>query len=250
MWRSDGSSASGGCGGSPADVGTGARGPARLTDRGGGGSAVPLASDPLRGEWCNRQHSRFWFCYSGFDSLLPSSDGRPPGRPSSFPGWSVPGWLLDCFGYSAPSSSGLGHHPLKVAARVRIPLGLLIKVQVRGTLRSVSSGFQPRLPLACRCMDGGTANARRDATCNRRRIRQRCAGTLSKFSCRSRTRGLSRMSRLDTTAPVACSPHRTPIHRSSRLARSTRWRAAEPARFGRSRVVDTLDTERFLAGSL
>src|SRR5204863_5724514 len=25
---------------------------------------------------------------------------------------------------SAPSSSGLGHHPLKVAARVRIPLGL------------------------------------------------------------------------------------------------------------------------------
>ena len=25
----------------------------------------------------------------------------------------------------APSSSGLGHHPLKVAARVRIPLGLL-----------------------------------------------------------------------------------------------------------------------------
>ena len=28
--------------------------------------------------------------------------------------------------YLAPSSSGLGHHPLKVAARVRIPLGLLI----------------------------------------------------------------------------------------------------------------------------
>ena len=28
--------------------------------------------------------------------------------------------------YWAPSSSGLGHHPLKVAARVRIPLGLLI----------------------------------------------------------------------------------------------------------------------------
>ena len=25
-----------------------------------------------------------------------------------------------------PSSSGLGHHPLKVEARVRIPLGLLI----------------------------------------------------------------------------------------------------------------------------
>ena len=27
----------------------------------------------LHGEWCNWQHSRFWFCYSGFDSLLPSS---------------------------------------------------------------------------------------------------------------------------------------------------------------------------------
>jgi len=25
-----------------------------------------------------------------------------------------------------PSSSGLGHHPLKVAARVRIPLGVLL----------------------------------------------------------------------------------------------------------------------------
>ena len=30
-----------------------------------------------------------------------------------------------------PSSSGLGHHPLKVAARVRIPLGLPI-VSLRG----------------------------------------------------------------------------------------------------------------------
>ena len=29
--------------------------------------------------------------------------------------------------YWAPSSSGLGHHPLKVAARVRIPLGLQMK---------------------------------------------------------------------------------------------------------------------------
>ncbi len=35
-----------------------------------------------------------------------------------------PGPLVVCWGYSAPSSSGLGHHPLKVAARVRIPLGL------------------------------------------------------------------------------------------------------------------------------
>jgi hypothetical protein len=26
--------------------------------------------------------------------------------------------------YRLPSSSGLGHHPLKVAARVRIPLGV------------------------------------------------------------------------------------------------------------------------------
>ena len=33
--------------------------------------------------------------------------------------------LVVCSSYLAPSSSGLGHHPLKVAARVRIPLGLL-----------------------------------------------------------------------------------------------------------------------------
>jgi hypothetical protein len=29
--------------------------------------------------------------------------------------------------YRPPSSSGLGHHPFKVAARVRIPLGVLWK---------------------------------------------------------------------------------------------------------------------------
>ena len=32
--------------------------------------------------------------------------------------------LLRCL---APSSSGLGHYPLTVAARVRIPLGLLVR---------------------------------------------------------------------------------------------------------------------------
>jgi hypothetical protein len=38
----------------------------------------------------------------------------------------------------APSSSGLGHHPLKVAARVRIPLGLLAIVW-RGACREPPS---------------------------------------------------------------------------------------------------------------
>ena len=52
--------------------------------------------------------------------------GRPRGAGRSpFPGrWRPSGALVVCWGYSAPSSSGLGHHPLKVAARVRIPLGL------------------------------------------------------------------------------------------------------------------------------
>ena len=55
--------------------------------------------------------------------------GRPPCRPlvvfgAAF-GWTVWCRLVVCWGYLAPSSSGLGHHPLKVAARVRIPLGLL-----------------------------------------------------------------------------------------------------------------------------
>jgi hypothetical protein len=31
---------------------------------------------------------------------------------------------------TAPSSRGLGHHPLKVETRVRIPLGLPVKVLV------------------------------------------------------------------------------------------------------------------------
>src|SRR3954469_5265070 len=42
-------------------------------------------------------------------------------------GWLLLAPLVVCFGCRAPSSSGLGHHPLKVAARVRIPLGLLTK---------------------------------------------------------------------------------------------------------------------------
>jgi hypothetical protein len=33
---------------------------------------------------------------------------------------------------TARSSRGLGHHPLKVETRVRIPYGLQVKVQVRG----------------------------------------------------------------------------------------------------------------------
>ena len=58
-----------------------------------------------------------------------SFEGRPAGRPSIvFPaapgGWWPSPPLVVCWGYLAPSSSGLGHHPLKVAARVRIPLGL------------------------------------------------------------------------------------------------------------------------------
>jgi hypothetical protein len=68
------------------------------------------------GVWCNRQHSRFWFCYSGFDSSHPNQPA-PAGRHS--PTTSVGRRSL------ARSSRGLGHHPLKVAARVRIPYGLL-----------------------------------------------------------------------------------------------------------------------------
>ena len=51
---------------------------------------------------------------------------RPAVRRSPAAGWPGLGRaLVDCWGYlTAPSSSGLGHHPLKVAARVRIPLGL------------------------------------------------------------------------------------------------------------------------------
>ena len=33
---------------------------------------LPISFSRHSGEWCNWQHSRFWFCYSGFDSLLPN----------------------------------------------------------------------------------------------------------------------------------------------------------------------------------
>ena len=94
------------------------------------GTAISLIRHS--GEWCNWQHSRFWFCYSGFDSLLPNFAalrvalllGSASQRPviQSFAMLFI-AIALHC--YLAPSSSGLGHHPLKVAARVRIPLGLL-----------------------------------------------------------------------------------------------------------------------------
>jgi hypothetical protein len=112
----------------------------------------------LHGEWCNWQHSRFWFCYSGFDSLLPSSDdGRPSGRPSWYP--------RPCFQSgpllgsvvrrsTARSSRGLGHHPLKVAARVRIPYGLpTAQIHIR-----VLSGSTCE-PLRGRTIRCGTSSA-------------------------------------------------------------------------------------------
>ena len=52
---------------------------------------------------------------------------------------------------TVPSSSGLGHHPLKVETRVRTPLGLQAKAQVRGHLQperritcAVRPAFVPR----------------------------------------------------------------------------------------------------------
>src|SRR6185312_10457371 len=53
---------------------------------------------------------RFWPCYSRFESLPGSARWRLVPSAAAYG--------------TAPSSSGLGHHPLKVAARVRIPLGL------------------------------------------------------------------------------------------------------------------------------
>ena len=40
-----------------------------------------------------------------------------------------------------PSSSGLGHHPFKVAARVRIPLGVPDRFAVRHLVRHASSEY-------------------------------------------------------------------------------------------------------------
>src|SRR6202035_1476323 len=51
----------------------------------------------------------------------------PGGHPSEAvyaPRPAHPARALQCTGFVAPSSRGLGHHPLKVATRVRIPLGL------------------------------------------------------------------------------------------------------------------------------
>jgi hypothetical protein len=53
---------------------------------------------------------------------------------------------ITCLGYpasSVPSSRGLGHHPLKVATRVRIPLGLPTNLALR---ISAGSPWSPRSP--------------------------------------------------------------------------------------------------------
>ena len=68
--------------------------------------------------WCNRQHIWFWSRHWGFESSPPSAveQGNAQDRRRTV-GVTKP-----------PSSSGLGHHPLKVAARVRIPLGVLQRI--------------------------------------------------------------------------------------------------------------------------
>ena len=148
------------------------------------GTAISLIRHS--GEWCNWQHSRFWFCYSGFDSLLPNVSAlraallklrnskvlrtvellccsalpRPEKQRFALLFVAI---ALHC--YLAPSSSGLGHHPLKVAARVRIPLGLLIAWLLCAVLcrRSVRGYGSHRFFERCiryLCTQSGAAEAR------------------------------------------------------------------------------------------
>lgn len=61
-----------------------------------------------------------------------------------------------------PSSSGLGHHPFKVAARVRIPLGVQKELK---TSLAVSSASGPvvKLEFTPACQAGGRGfESRRD----------------------------------------------------------------------------------------
>jgi hypothetical protein len=60
------------------------------------------------------------------------------------PGWRSWWRLVVCWSYLAPSSSGLGHHPLKVAARVRIPLGLRRKPRSEPLFGVARWFFTPR----------------------------------------------------------------------------------------------------------
>ena len=48
----------------------------------------------------------------------------------------------------APSSSGLGHHPLKVETRVRTPLGLPQKRQFRGKVARFRGALAIILPIS------------------------------------------------------------------------------------------------------
>ena len=59
--------------------------------------------------------------------VIGNTTGSGPVIEGSSPSPRAPAALHTCHGdhRSAPSSRGLGHHPLKVATRVRIPLGLL-----------------------------------------------------------------------------------------------------------------------------
>ncbi len=57
-----------------------------------------------------------------------------------------------------PSSSGLGHHPFKVAARVRIPLGVRRSVSAKA-----ESGPVVKLEFTPPCQGGGRGfKSRRD----------------------------------------------------------------------------------------
>src|SRR3974377_1104241 len=52
-------------------------------------------------------------------------------------------------GHTAPSSSGLGHHPLKVETRVRIPLGLPRKSQLSGLIGTLANRRIRSVSLLC-----------------------------------------------------------------------------------------------------
>ncbi len=149
-----------------------------------------------------------------------------------------------------PSSSGLGHHPLKVAARVQIPLGVLQKCRSAALCRQgAPAGRRNGHEMVTArstvvAMASGHITKRGDSLAGRRRCRHRPhhrqASPAHPHRARHQARGRGgpqRLARRDRRRSSHSDP-RQPHRSAQRLVRGQRGTTGRPAPPSRTRRID------------